>query len=180
VPHFDLIQKNADRGKNPTGAVQIPLLLRVGRPASLTRSRPALKTAHGDCAGLGTPGAEKAHVATFQIGTAKTTTFSAMVGDRGVVGNESFANAVFYFSLGGGRNLMVTSSRYLLNGSPTRCTFCNAPFRVRNGFVEFWRASNGDHFCSEFCADDAEEAHFRKRRAAAPSVAAPTTHSTRL
>jgi hypothetical protein len=80
----------------------------------------------------------------------------------------------------GGRNLMVTSSRYLLNGSPTRCTFCNAPFRVRNGFVEFWRASNGDHFCSEFCADDAEEAHFRKRRAAAPSVAAPTTHSTRL
>jgi hypothetical protein len=102
-----------------------------------------------------------------------------MVGDSGAVGNESFANAVFYFSLGG-RNLMVTSSRYLLNGSPTRCTFCNAPFGVRNGFVEFWRASNGDHFCSEFCADDAEEAHFRKRRAAAPSVAAPTTHSTRL
>jgi len=75
---------------------------------------------------------------------------------------------------------MVTSSRYLLNGSPTNCTFCNALLRVRNGYVEFWRASNGDHYCSEFCADDAEEAQFRKHRAAAPSVAALTTHSTRL
>jgi hypothetical protein len=76
---------------------------------------------------------------------------------------------------------MVTSSRYLLNGSPTRCAFCNEPFRVRNGYVEFWRASNGDHFCSEFCADDAEEALFRKRRAAAtPSGAALTTLSNRL
>ncbi len=75
---------------------------------------------------------------------------------------------------------MVTSSKYLKNGSPTRCTFCNEPFRPCNGYVEFWRTSNGDHFCSEFCADDAEEAHFRKRRAAPPSVAAVTTHSTRL
>jgi hypothetical protein len=74
---------------------------------------------------------------------------------------------------------MVTSSRYLMHGSPTRCTFCNEPFRFRNGYVEFWRASNGVHFCSEFCADDAEEAHFRKLRAATPSVAALMTHSTR-
>lgn len=74
-------------------------------------------------------------------------------------------------------NLMVTSSRYLMNGSLTRCTFCNEPFRPRNGFVEVWRTSNGDHFCSEFCADDAEEAHFRKRRSATPSVAALIIHS---
>ena len=46
---------------------------------------------------------------------------------------------------------MVTSSRYLMNGSPSRCTFCNEPFRS----VEVWRTANGDHFCSEFCADDA-------------------------
>jgi hypothetical protein len=75
---------------------------------------------------------------------------------------------------------MVTSSRYVLNGSPTRCTFCNAPFRVRNGFVEFWRASNGDHFCSEFCADDAEEALFRKRRAGAGGRAALVVGATHL
>jgi hypothetical protein len=62
---------------------------------------------------------------------------------------------------------MVTSSRYLHNSGPTCCAFCERPFRSRNGEVEFWRASNGDHFCSEFCADDAEEANFRRRRAAA-------------
>ena len=29
---------------------------------------------------------------------------------------------------------MITSSRYLMNGSPTRCTFCNGPFHPCNGF----------------------------------------------
>ena len=72
---------------------------------------------------------------------------------------------------------MVTSSKYLTNDGSTRCTFCNEPFRFRDGHVEVWRASNGDHFCSEFCADDAEEAQFRKRRAA---TLAASTHSTRL
>jgi hypothetical protein len=67
---------------------------------------------------------------------------------------------------------MVTSSRYLMTASPARCVFCNEPFRSRDGYAEFWRASNGDHFCSEFCADDAEEAHFRKRHSVTPSVEA--------
>jgi hypothetical protein len=61
---------------------------------------------------------------------------------------------------------MVTSSRYLMTGSPIGCAFCNEAFRPRDGYVEFWRTSDGKHFCSEFCADDAEEAQFRKRRAA--------------
>ena len=61
---------------------------------------------------------------------------------------------------------MVTSSRYLMTGSPIGCAFCNKAFRSRDGYVEFWRTSDGKHFCSEFCADDAEEAQFRKRRAA--------------
>jgi hypothetical protein len=65
---------------------------------------------------------------------------------------------------------MITNSRYLKTGSSTHCAFCSQPFRVRDGYVEFWRASNGDHFCSEFCADDAEEADFRKRHAATSSV----------
>jgi hypothetical protein len=68
---------------------------------------------------------------------------------------------------------MVTSSRYLIIDSPNRCVFCNQPFRFRNGYFEFWRASNGDHFCSEFCADDAEEADFRKHHTAPPSLWQP-------
>jgi len=58
---------------------------------------------------------------------------------------------------------MVTSSKHLKSGNFTRCAFCNEPFLFRDGHVEVWRASNGEHFCSEFCADDAEEAQFRKR-----------------
>ena len=75
---------------------------------------------------------------------------------------------------------MLTSSRFLMNGSPIRCMFCSEPFRPRDGYVEFWRTSTGHHFCSEFCADDAEEAHFRKRRATPPVAAALVTRSTRL
>ncbi len=52
---------------------------------------------------------------------------------------------------------MLTSNRYLINGSSIHCMFCGEPFRPRDGYVEFWRSSTGHHFCSEFCADDAEE-----------------------
>src|ERR1700730_13356321 len=48
------------------------------------------------------------------------------------------------------RNLMLTTSKYTMHGSSTRCTFCKKPFCTRGGYVEFWRASNGEHFCSEF------------------------------
>lgn len=75
---------------------------------------------------------------------------------------------------------MLTSSRYLINRSPTRCEFCGEPFPLRDGYVEFWRASSGHHFCSEFCADDAEEAQFRRRRAAPPAAAEYVTGSTHI
>jgi hypothetical protein len=58
---------------------------------------------------------------------------------------------------------MVTSSRYLMAGSPTHCAFCGERFRSRDSHIESWRASDGRHFCSEFCADDAEEAQFQTR-----------------
>ena len=61
---------------------------------------------------------------------------------------------------------MVTSSRYLTTESSTRCAFCDKPFRPRDGYFEFWRTSDGQHFFSEFCADDAEEAQFQKRHTA--------------
>src|ERR1700726_3755766 len=58
-------------------------------------------------------------------------------------------------------------------------TFCKKPFCTRGGYVEFWRASNGEHFCSEFCADDAEEARFRVQHMVF-SVPTATTHSERV
>jgi hypothetical protein len=56
---------------------------------------------------------------------------------------------------------MLASARYLVSGNPTHCTFCKKRLPSRDGFVEFWRNSDGKHFCSEFCADDAEEANFQ-------------------
>ena len=75
---------------------------------------------------------------------------------------------------------MLTSSRYLVNRSPTRCQFCGEPFRLRDGYVEFWRTSAGQHFCSEFCADDDEQARFGKRRVTPSLDASPVTRSTPL
>jgi hypothetical protein len=72
---------------------------------------------------------------------------------------------------------MLTTSKYTMHGSSTRCTFCKKPFCTRGGYVEFWRASNGEHFCSEFCADDAEEARFRVQHTALSSGATATQFS---
>jgi hypothetical protein len=71
---------------------------------------------------------------------------------------------------------MLTTSKYIMHGSSTRCTFCNKPFCFRDGYVELWRTANGEHFCSEFCADDAEEAQFRVQHSASSS-GATATHS---
>jgi hypothetical protein len=43
----------------------------------------------------------------------------------------------------------------------TCCTFCGKSLPVVNGQVHPWRASNGQFFCNEFCADDAEEMRFQ-------------------
>ena len=75
---------------------------------------------------------------------------------------------------------MLTSSRYLVNRSPTRCEFCGEPFRLRDGYVEFWRTSAGHHFCSEFCADDAEEAQFVKSHVPAAAETSSANGSTPL
>ena len=75
---------------------------------------------------------------------------------------------------------MLTSNRYLMTGSPRCCMFCGEAFRPRDGYVEFWRTSAGQHFCSEFCADDAEEALFRKRRAGASGNTALLAGATHL
>jgi hypothetical protein len=61
---------------------------------------------------------------------------------------------------------MLVSSRYLQHGAPPRCAFCGQPFPLVDGHAQAWRSSTGHYFCSEFCADDAEEAAFRHRRPA--------------
>jgi hypothetical protein len=43
------------------------------------------------------------------------------------------------------------------------CAFCRKPLPTLNGELQPWRAPNGQFFCDEFCADDAEEMHFRRR-----------------
>jgi hypothetical protein len=48
--------------------------------------------------------------------------------------------------------------------APTCCAFCRKALPVVNGQLQPWRAPNGLFFCNEFCADDAEEASFQKRR----------------
>ncbi len=74
---------------------------------------------------------------------------------------------------------MVTSSKWLMPGSPTRCAFCEQPFRRRDSYLESWRASDGQHFCSEFCAADAEEARFRTHRASPHAGAIRRSHYQR-
>jgi hypothetical protein len=61
--------------------------------------------------------------------------------------------------------MMLTTSKYIIHGISTRCAFCEKSLSTRDGYVEFWRSANGEHFCSEFCADDGEEARFRMQHA---------------
>jgi hypothetical protein len=51
-------------------------------------------------------------------------------------------------------------------GAPARCGFCAKPLTIVNGELQPWRAANGQFFCNEFCADDAEEARFHSYRKA--------------
>jgi hypothetical protein len=60
---------------------------------------------------------------------------------------------------------MLINSRYDLQGNtPTTCCFCGMSFPVVDQKIEnAWRAADGRLYCSEFCADDAEEAAFQRR-----------------
>jgi hypothetical protein len=43
------------------------------------------------------------------------------------------------------------------------CAFCGKPLPTESGQLQPWRNPNGQFFCNEFCADDAEEAAFQIR-----------------
>jgi hypothetical protein len=57
----------------------------------------------------------------------------------------------------------------------TCCAFCRKLLPVNEGQVLAWRSANGLFFCTEFCADDAEEALCQSRgrsdRQVQPSIA---------
>jgi len=48
--------------------------------------------------------------------------------------------------------------------APGACAFCAKPFHGGEAAVQIWRSTSGQYFCSEFCADDAEEVCFNGRR----------------
>ena len=47
-------------------------------------------------------------------------------------------------------------------GATASCAFCGKSLPVVNGQLQPWRASSGQFFCNEFCADDAEEMRFQR------------------
>ena len=61
--------------------------------------------------------------------------------------------------------MMLDSSRYLENIVPACCCFCGRGLAIVDGRAQAWRTSTGQYFCSEFCAEDAAEAAFRRRKA---------------
>jgi hypothetical protein len=49
------------------------------------------------------------------------------------------------------------------------CVFCCKRLPTLNGELQAWRSPDGQLFCDEFCADDYDEANFRRRSSAYPS-----------
>jgi uncharacterized paraquat-inducible protein A len=56
---------------------------------------------------------------------------------------------------------IFAKSQEVKEGTSTKCAHCGQPFRIKDHHAECWRSSNGNLFCNEFCADDAEEAAFQ-------------------
>ena len=59
------------------------------------------------------------------------------------------------------RGLMVVVDRFAIQNAPSRCAYCGQPFKQD---LYAWRSSSGKLYCSEFCADDEEEADFQNMR----------------
>jgi hypothetical protein len=49
------------------------------------------------------------------------------------------------------------------------CAFCRKRLPTLNGELQAWRSPGGQFFCDEFCADDYDEARFRRRSSASAS-----------
>jgi len=60
-------------------------------------------------------------------------------------------------------SMMVVISRFAVQNSSSCCAYCGQPFKHD---LYAWRSSSGKLYCSEFCADDEEEANFQNMRRA--------------
>jgi hypothetical protein len=59
---------------------------------------------------------------------------------------------------------MSVVSRLAIQSPPSRCAYCGQPFKQKESRLNAWRSSSGKLYCSEFCADDEEEASFQNMR----------------
>ena len=57
--------------------------------------------------------------------------------------------------------MMAVVDRFAIQNSPSHCAYCGQPFKQH---LYAWRSSSGKLYCSEFCADDEEEADFQNMR----------------
>ena len=57
-------------------------------------------------------------------------------------------------------------SRFAIQNPPHSCVHCGQPFKQKENHLYAWRSSSGKLYCSEFCADDEEEATFQHMRRA--------------
>ena len=61
---------------------------------------------------------------------------------------------------------MGVTSRFTTQTPPSSCAYCRRPFKQKENHLYAWRSSSGKLYCSEFCADDEEEATFQNMRRA--------------
>jgi len=61
---------------------------------------------------------------------------------------------------------MLNGFHYRAHLAPAKCAHCDKLFPREGAHIVCWRTPNGEYFCSEFCADDAEEAAFQRLRTA--------------
>jgi hypothetical protein len=61
---------------------------------------------------------------------------------------------------------MGVTSRFAIQTPPSSCAYCRQPFKQKETHLYAWRSSSGKLYCSEFCADDEEEAIFQNMRRA--------------
>jgi hypothetical protein len=66
----------------------------------------------------------------------------------------------------GWRGVMTAISRFAIQRPPSTCAHCGEPFKEKENHLYAWRSSSGKLYCSEFCADDEEEATFQNMRRA--------------
>ena len=69
---------------------------------------------------------------------------------------------------------MVVVDRFAIQNAPSRCAYCGQPFKQD---LYAWRSSSGKLYCSEFCADDEEEANLQNmRQYDEPAAASVNSH----